>query len=76
MLINLENICDWAGTNPAQRNFVEGERVLAANHILKCGLSYEDASSDEISFTALCLQTSCIRGPPHEINGKLQKTEK
>lgn len=33
MLISMQSICDWAGTNPAQRKFVEGERVFQAGHI-------------------------------------------
>ena len=37
VLISIENIYDWAGRNLAERIFIEGERVLNAGHIIKCG---------------------------------------
>lgn len=54
MLLTISNICEWAGTNPAERKFIEGERVLKAGHIIKCGKNVE--SNGNVSFTALCLQ--------------------
>ena len=37
MLLSMTDICDWARKNLAVRKFVEGERVLSAGHIIKCG---------------------------------------
>jgi len=71
MLISMQSICHWAGTNPAQRKFVEGERIFQAGHIIKCGKNIQNCKSDVVSFTALCLQTSSLKENPHEINGKV-----
>ena len=37
-MINISAIFDWAGTKPKKRNFVEGERLLKAGHIIKGGV--------------------------------------
>jgi len=42
MFIAMKDICDWAGTNPSQKRFVKGERMLEAGHIIKCGKSTDD----------------------------------
>ena len=39
MLISMQSIYDWAGVNPAQRKFVEGEQFLDAGRIMKCAKS-------------------------------------
>ncbi|KAK0075267.1 hypothetical protein PV326_011742 [Microctonus aethiopoides] len=72
-MINIRAICDWAGTNPKQRNFVEGERILKAGHIIKCCKNKNlNELSDTVDFTAYCLKTSKLKEIPHEINGKVQ----
>lgn len=68
MLLTISEICNWAGANPSERNFVEGERLLKAGHVIKCGKNVEIDGT--ISLTALCLQTTNIRLVPHEIKGK------
>ncbi|XP_066586740.1 uncharacterized protein [Prorops nasuta] len=73
-MISLKSICIWAGTNPSQRNFVEGERIYQSGHIIKCGTNERSENDATISFTALCLQTSNLRGNPHEINGIVSNT--
>ena len=35
ILISIENIYYWTGTNLAQRRFIKGERVLNAGHIIE-----------------------------------------
>ncbi|OXU16648.1 hypothetical protein TSAR_000744 [Trichomalopsis sarcophagae] len=52
------------------RNFVEGEKVLASKHILKCG-KVNTNSVNSISLLAYCLQTSYLRGKPHELKGEI-----
>ena len=53
MFITMQNICDWADAHPAQRKFIEGERILEAGHIVKCGMNVEKSTSDIVSFTVL-----------------------
>ena len=36
-MINICAIYDWAGTNLKKKNFVEGEKLLKTEHIIKCG---------------------------------------
>ena len=75
MLISMQNICDSAGINSAQRKFVEGTKILEAEHNVKCGMNVEKCISD-VSFTAVCLQTSQLREKSHEINTKIFKNGK
>lgn len=71
-MITMKNICDYAGTNPGQRKFIEGERVYQAKFIIKCGKNVVSKDSDTTSFTAVCLQTTAIKDKnPHEINGEI-----
>ena len=41
MLISIQNICDRASANPAQRKFVEDEQILEGGQIVKCGKKYQ-----------------------------------
>ena len=34
----MSEICKWAETDSAKRNFKEGKQDLRAGHIIKCGL--------------------------------------
>ena len=34
------SIYDWVDANPAQRKFVEGDKILETGHIVKCGKKY------------------------------------
>ena len=69
MFLTMSQICEWAGTNPAERKFIEGERVFKAGHVIKCGKNV--AEDGQVSFIALCLQTTNIRLAPHEIKGEV-----
>ena len=70
----MKSICDWAGTNPSQRKFIEGERVYQAGHIIKCGKTEQFHKGNNLSFIAVCLQTSNLRENPHEINGEVSRS--
>lgn len=71
-MLTMKNICDYAGTNPEQRKFIEGERVFQTKFIIKCGKNASSEESGVISFTAVCLQTTAIKDKnPHKINGKI-----
>lgn len=53
------------------RNFVEGERILKAEHILKCGKNSIQSVRQAVSITAYCLQPSNIKENPHQIAGEV-----
>lgn len=76
MSLNIKEICDWAGTNPSQRNFTQGEKILSAGHLIKCAKSVFEESGEHIEITAFCMQTSNLRDKPHEIEGKISCTGK
>ena len=61
-MIFMKSICDWAGTNPSQRKFIEGERVYQAGHIIKYGKNEQLHNGNSLGFTAVCLQTSKEEG--------------
>lgn len=70
----MKNICDYAGTNPGQRRFIEGERVYQAKFIIKCGKNTVSEDSGTTSISAVCLQTSAVKDKNlHEINGQISK---
>lgn len=58
-------------TNPSKRNFIEGERLIRANHILQCGKNVNNVRPGSVSFMALCLQTTNLREKLHEICGEI-----
>ncbi|XP_011685215.1 PREDICTED: uncharacterized protein LOC105448392 [Wasmannia auropunctata] len=55
------------------KNFIEGNRVLKAEHIIKIGKNAENVRGDCVNLTALCLQTSHLKQSPHEITGKVRR---
>ncbi|XP_016844525.1 uncharacterized protein LOC103317374 [Nasonia vitripennis] len=73
-MISMKNICDYAGTNPKQRKFIEGERVYKAKFIIKCGKTAVSEDSGTTSISAVCLQTTAVKDKsPHEINGEISR---
>ncbi|XP_053599227.1 ankyrin-3-like [Microplitis demolitor] len=74
--INYAEIFNWVGSNPAQKNIKDAERIIAAGHLLKCGKNIESINSDVVTFSALCLQTSHLKEKPHEIEGSVSKSKK
>lgn len=71
MRLSLSEICAFTQSTPTSRNFVEGEKVLNAGHIIFCGRGNDTADGNSIHFLAFCLQTSNMTSRPHEINGLL-----
>ena len=71
MQLNLGEIFKFGDCTCTSRNFVEGEKVLNSNHILKCG-RVPNKSLEHINILAYCLQTSDINGKPHELNGEIK----
>ena len=71
MCITTAEMCKWAGTNANQKNFLDGEQLVSKKHLLKCGKMTLEASC--VNIRAFCLQTSKLRGNPHEIVGKITR---
>jgi hypothetical protein len=61
-------INDYVGSG--KRPYKEGEAVLDANHIICCG--YKSKSSTELLVNAVCLKTSALMQPPHNISISLK----
>lgn len=74
MLLKIEEIVAWTGTNPSRRNYVEGNRVLEANHIIKILKNAEKLDGETVSIICLCLQTTHMRDSPHEVFGDFKKS--
>ncbi|EFA12075.1 hypothetical protein TcasGA2_TC006882 [Tribolium castaneum] len=68
--LSVSEVCNYLQSTPASRNFVEGEAVLNAGHIILCGKT--DAEDDWINIFALSLQTSALKNNPHEIKGQIE----
>ena len=75
MKISINEIFSFTQSSPSCRNFVEGERVLNANHVIFCGKK-KCADKDCINFVAFCLQTWNMRSTPHEIANSISHTVK
>ncbi|XP_025205530.1 uncharacterized protein LOC112601885 [Melanaphis sacchari] len=68
-VLSLSDVFKYAHCTPDTRNFVEGEQVLLAKHVILCGKIEKDDGI--ISIKSLIIQSSHIRDMPHEITGKL-----
>ncbi|KYM94638.1 hypothetical protein ALC62_14725 [Cyphomyrmex costatus] len=76
-MFSINEICEWAGTNPSQRNFREGENILRAGHLISCGKhENQTCESESVKLTAYCLQTSQLRASPHEITAEISEAGK
>lgn len=71
MLLTIEYILSWAETTNSARNFLEGNRIIYANHITSIGVKND--SSDECHVFATCIQTSHPKDPCHDIEGRFKK---
>ncbi|KAJ3661629.1 hypothetical protein Zmor_006017 [Zophobas morio] len=67
MYLKLSTVFEFLNATSTSRCFLEGERVLEANHIIQCGLKKQD--SDKYDIVAYCLQSSAIKKEPHELRG-------
>lgn len=41
MKLNLADVCAFANATPTTRNFIEGEKIFQAGHVLFCGKENE-----------------------------------
>lgn len=69
MMLGMAEICGFTESTPSCRNFVEGEKVLHAGHVIFCGKLAADKTC--IKVIAFCLQNSKLKGNPHEIQGEI-----
>lgn len=66
--INLIDILKYMG--PGERQYIEGIHVVDAKHLMYVGIT--EISDTKAEIICLCLQTSNLRGPPHELNLAIQ----
>lgn len=55
-----------------KRPLIEGQAILDAKHIIMCGVV--SANKDYVRMEALCLQTSNLKGIPHQIKIEVQSS--
>ncbi|KAJ8981356.1 hypothetical protein NQ317_004599 [Molorchus minor] len=72
MFLSIGNVLKYLNATPDSRNFVEGERLLNASHLILCGI--EEKCEANLNIFALCLQTSALSLPPHEISGIIKNS--
>ncbi|KAJ8975630.1 hypothetical protein NQ317_002804 [Molorchus minor] len=72
MFLSIGNVLKYLNATPDSRNFVEGERLLNASHLILCGI--EEKCEANLNIFALCLQTSALSSPPHEISGIIKNS--
>lgn len=68
-MIDLEEIFRFAETGVGHRSFIEGERLVKASHILFCGRESNKTGDTGCNLLGYCVQTTDLRGKPHEITG-------
>ena len=73
MRLEIGKVCKFAKCGVSSRNFVEGERLLNAGHVLNCGKIDESAEHNLLAF---CVQTSGVKERPHTIKGEICAGEK
>lgn len=66
--LNIIDIVNYVGGDK-KRPIIEGEALIDAGHVILCGIKEKKTSF--IRVAALCLQTSNLKGKPHEIGIKL-----
>nr|CAI5817983.1 unnamed protein product [Callosobruchus analis] len=69
VFLTLSSVFKYLCANTDSRCITEGEEILNANHIILMGVVSD--SEEYVELLALCLQTSALKGSPHEIKGKL-----
>lgn len=69
-MLTLHNICTWAGTNTAQRNYIEGNKIVNAGHLIFCGKK-AGRPDESVHILAKCMALSKMRGVPHQILGEI-----
>ncbi|XP_015114459.1 uncharacterized protein LOC107039392 [Diachasma alloeum] len=72
MKVFMQELCRFAEAQPSSRNFIESEKLLEAGHVIQWGQTSNDNTSTNIhEALAFCLQTSTLKGNPHEMSGKI-----
>ena len=68
----INSLLNFTNSTSNSRNFIEGEKLINAGHIICCGIAAE--SDTQYELTAFCLQTSnLMKGSPHEISISIEK---
>ncbi|XP_014206437.1 uncharacterized protein LOC106637964 [Copidosoma floridanum] len=70
MKLMLAEICKYGECTIASKNFVEGEKLLNADYLLKCGTltTHNDNGYDIVAY---CRQVASANEKPHEIRGNI-----
>ena len=76
MRVSLNELCQLTKSIPSSRNFIEGESVLNAGHVMFCGRLSEQQDNVCKLFIAFCMQSSNLRNHPHEIKGSISSNGK
>ncbi|KAJ8976156.1 hypothetical protein NQ317_018095 [Molorchus minor] len=71
--LSLFEVFTYLNATPASRNIGEGESILNAGHLILCGVT--EFTHSIIRTLGLCLQTSALTKPPHEISGTGNKND-
>lgn len=69
MKLTLAEICKYGECTITSRNFSEGEKLLNADYLSKCGRL--EVEGDVNTIMAYCRQYSAVNGKPHEIKGSI-----
>ena len=68
MRLETREMCKFAKCTITSRNFIEGERLLNAGHIMNCGRIEGSAAYNILAF---CVQTSGVKEKPHILKGEV-----
>lgn len=71
MFLSLNQVLDFIETTPKSRNFVEGEKIINAGHLIYNGL--ENQNNYQYDILSYSIQSSAFRDKPHEIKTVIQK---
>ncbi|KAH0534595.1 hypothetical protein KQX54_005665 [Cotesia glomerata] len=71
MFLSLNQVLDLIKATPKSRNFVEGEKIINAGHLIYNRL--ENQNNDQYDILSYCIQSSAFRDKPHEIKTVIQK---
>ena len=68
-----KEICKYGSCTPESRNYIEGEKVANAGHIVLIGT--RPGEENEHHIYSLVLKTSGLNEEPHVIEGTIRKKE-
>ena len=70
MIITIQEICQWAETDPGKRNFIGGEKVLNAGHLTTCGRVKNAYDANNIVYKIFEHNNN---NEPHKIHGQISR---